>query len=298
MDSYLIVLVNYNNWLDTIECVQSLLNAEVDHSNILIIENGSKNESYNQLRNSFPDINIIPSIHNLGFSGGNNLGINYGLTKKVEYIILLNNDTMVEKNSIKLLLDGMKEYSDVSLGTGQIRCYPAKEKIWYAGGKIILWRGLALHSMFLKKVSSIKIIQPEPTEFISGCYMCIKTSHVDRLGFFNEKFFLYLEDIEYSARAINKGLKLMYFPKSIIYHKWRGETDLKYETLYYAVRNRKLLIDLAFPIIAKFYFQIIIMIKMSFWFFINKKFFIAAKKGLFDYRKGYFGQINSNESNN
>ena len=291
MNSYLIVLINYNNWQDTLECIDSLLNAGVEYSAIFVIENGSTNDSYDKLKSHLPRVNIIKTDCNLGFSRGNNLGIKDGIKKDVEYIILLNNDTIVERNSIKILIDEMNKNTDVSIGTGQIRYYPEKDKIWYAGGKLITWRGLAKHNKFSEKRNTEYSQKPLMTSFISGCYMCIRTSHIKDLGLLNEKFFLYLEDIEYSARAINKKMKLMYVSGSVIYHKWRGETKLKYQTLYYAVRNRKLLIDLAFPIRAKFYFQIAIFTKMIYWLITDGELFRAAKRGLEDYKKSYFGPI-------
>jgi GT2 family glycosyltransferase len=291
MNSYLIVLINYNNWQDTLECIDSLLNAGVEYSDIFVIENGSTNDSYNKLKSQLSELNIERTDSNLGFSGGNNLGMKYGIKKGVEYIILLNNDTIVEKNSIKILINEMNKNTEVSIGTGLIRCYPEKDKIWYAGGKLIAWRGLAKHNKFLENRGTEYSQKPSLTTFISGCYMCIRTSHLKDLGLLNEKFFLYLEDIEYSARAINKKMKLIYVPASVIYHKWRGGTKLKYQTLYYAVRNRKLLIDLVFPTIAKFYFQIVIFLKMIYWFITDRELFYAAKRGLKDYKKRYFGPI-------
>ena len=291
---FLIILLNYNNWKDTIECVESLQNSKVENSNILVVDNCSIDDSYIQLKNRIPDVTFLKTENNLGFSGGNNIGIRYGIENNAEYIILLNNDTIVNKDSIKNLINEMEKRLDITLGTGQIRYYHDKNKIWYAGGKLIPWRGLAVHLNMDKDFR--KIIHPnKPIEidFISGCFMCIRTEHIKDLGLLNDKFFIYLEDIEYSARAVNNNKKLMYVPNSIIYHKWRGETKLKYQTLYYAIRNRKLLINLVFPKYAKFYFNIVVLLKMVYWFLTDKELFKAAQKGLSDYKKKYFGQIKS-----
>ncbi|MDH3267582.1 MAG: glycosyltransferase family 2 protein [Ignavibacteria bacterium] len=289
---FLIVLVNYNNWVDTSECVDSLKNAGIEISNILIIENDSENDSFFQLQRLFPDIKILKQNQNKGFSGGNNIGISYALHHHFEYVILLNNDTLIEKDAISVLIEKMDIHKEATLGTGQIRYYPDKNKIWYAGGKLIRWRGLAIHNFENKYADEINHYKDEYVTFASGCYLCIRISDIDILGLLDEKFFLYLEDIEYSARAVRLKLKILYIPSSVIYHKCRGERQLKEQTLYYAVRNRNLLIEKSFPKIARIYFLIVINLKMIFWFFKNRKLYNAAKMGVLNYKEGIFGEIN------
>jgi GT2 family glycosyltransferase len=289
---FLIVLINYNNSNDTAECIFSLRNSGINDSNILIVENYSKDESYNQLKISFPGICILKQIQNQGFSGGNNIGISYAIKNNFEYVVLLNNDTLIEKDAISVLIEKMDIHKEATLGTGQIRYYPDKNKIWYAGGKLIRWRGLAIHKFENKYAEEINHYKDEYVTFASGCYLCIRISDIDILGLLDEKFFLYLEDIEYSARAVRLKLKILYVPSSVIYHKCRGERQLKEQTLYYAVRNRNLLIEKSFPQIARIYFFIVIKLKMIFWFFKNRKLYNAAKMGILNYKEGIFGEIN------
>jgi GT2 family glycosyltransferase len=185
----------------------------------------------------------------------------------------------------------MDRHKDAAMGTGQIRYHPQINTIWYAGGALVGWRGLAVHFSKDKDVNKIMLGgEPEYVTFISGCYLCIRTSEIKRLGLLEEKFFLYLEDIEYSSRAVKNNLKLLYVPRSIIYHKCRGERQLRNQTLYYAVRNRSLLIDLSFPSIAKTYYFLVIRIKMIYWYFTNNDFFTASRKGLKDYKNNVFGK--------
>jgi len=289
-NTFLIILVNYNNWQDTIECINSLLQNHIQLNNILVLENGSTDNSLQLLRNSFPGLKLYDTKLNLGFSGANNVGLKYAIENKFEYAILLNNDTIIELNSINILIDAMNQYQDISIGTGQIRFYPDKNKIWYAGGKLVPFRGLAVHTSLNKDVSSIKNQnRPELVTFISGCLMCIRVADLSKLGMLNEKFFLYLEDIEYCARAVRNRLKLLYVPNTVIYHKWRGERKLKTQTLYYAIRNRKLLIKLCFPKIALIYFNFILIIKMFYWLLTDKTLFNSARRGLTDYKNDIFG---------
>jgi GT2 family glycosyltransferase len=290
--NYIIILLNYNNWQDTLECVRSLEESGIDAGSILVVENSSTDDSYKCLKESLGTVTLLKTDQNLGFSGGNNFGIRHALKSNPQYIILLNNDTLVNKDSIRILVDEMNNYPEASLGTGQIRYYPETDKIWYAGGKLNKWRGLAVHLHENEYAGNLPVSnEPSFVSFISGCYLCIRTSMMGKTGLLNEKFFLYHEDIEFSARAVRNGLKLLYVPASVIYHKCRGERKLRERTLYYAVRNRNLLIDMCFPFVAKIYFFFVIRAKMLIWFFRDKELFHAAQVGLKDYKKDVFGQV-------
>jgi|WetSurMetagenome_2_1015567.scaffolds.fasta_scaffold01540_8 GT2 family glycosyltransferase len=289
--NFLIILLNHNNWLDTVECIQSLNKSNVSDSNILIIENCSIDNSVDKLKEFVPAVKIIQNKKNLGFTGGNNVGIKYALENNFEYSIVLNNDTIIEsKDAIRTLIEKMDKNSQVTLSTGRILYYPDKHKIWYDGGKLNKWRGLANHFNFRKNINKINLIHSEKyIDFISGCFMCIRLKDLSKLGYMDENFFLYLDDIEYSARAVRKNLKLMFFPQVVIYHKARGEEKHTPKMVYYSMRNRKLLINLHFGLIAKIYFEAVIIIKRILWFFINRKFYRILQDAIKDYKKKYFG---------
>lgn len=289
---YLIILLNYNNWQDTIECVNSLLKNSVNHGNILIIENNSTDDSREKLSQMVPDVKVVKSDKNLGFTGGNNVGIKYAFENDFAYAIVLNNDTIVEaEDSIKNLVDGMDRNPDFTLGTGRIFYYPEKDKIWYDGGSVIKWRASEQHFNFRKKMSEVKLNDDlRQIDFISGCYMCIRLSDLPKLGYMDEKFFIYLDDLEYSSRASSYGLKMLYMPRSVIYHKARGEGKHTPKLIYYSIRNRRLLINLHFGIITKYYFEIVLIVKRFIWFFKNRKYFKILNQAIKDYSRNYLGQ--------
>ncbi len=293
---FLIIIVNYKNWQDTLECIQSLINNNISIEQVLVIENFSCNDSFNRIKSVFKDINILKTEKNLGFTGGNNLGIKHALENNFEYAILLNNDTIVKNsNSINRLIKNMNENQDTSLGTGRIFYYPQKDIIWYDGGKLVYWRGLAIHYNYRKDAKNLSLNnQTKEVSFISGCYMCIRLKDFPKLGLLNENFFLYLDDIEYSARAIKKNLKLKYFPGSVIYHKANGENNRSSSMVYYSIRNRRLLIELHFGIIAKIYFEIVLIIKRTFWFLTGNKYYHILTTAIDNYNTKYFGQAPEN----
>ena len=293
--SFLIIIINYNNWKDTIDCIKSLMNVGVNSSNILLIENASTNDSFERLKAELTEINIIRTDKNLGFTGANNLGILYAVEHNNDYAILLNNDTIIENNSINILVNEMETNSEVSIGTGRIFYYPDKDIIWYNGGKLVYWRGLAIHYDYGKKISTenLKNISTN-INFISGCYMCIRLRDYEKLGLLNEKFFLYLDDVEYSVRAVKNNIKMKYFPNSVIYHKANGEKNLTSGMVYYSIRNRRLLINLHFGIVAKIYFEVVLIIKRSFWFLTGNKYYSILVTAIDNYNNKYFGQAPEN----
>lgn len=297
-EKYLIVIVNYVNWKYTSECVQSLIEADVQLDNILIIDNASPNDSVHHLSSLHPEIQLVQNSKNIGFAAANNIGIKTALKKNLDYIIFLNNDTFVDNKAIINLLQEMENNPDVSMGTGRIFFYPSTTKLWYDGGKLINWRGLAIHFNYQKDISDI--LDNKETRFvnfISGCFMCIRLSHIKILGLWEERFFLYLEDIEYCARARTRNLKMIYAPKSIIYHKVGERKNYTGKLIYYSIRNRLLLIKLAFPPIAKLYFFTVIFLKGVYWYIFNRKRFSYLKQALIDYNNNYYLEFVEDNNN-
>jgi len=290
--NYLIILLNYNNSDDTIECINSLKTSNVEDKNILVIENFSADDSYEKLSAEFPYIKILKMDRNLGFTGGNNVGIRYALDNSYDYAILLNNDTIVEsKDTFPMLINEMDKNVKATLGTGRIYHFPQKDLIWYDGGRLVRYRGTGVHFNSGLDKNSINLNNKvREIDFVSGCYMCIRLGDLGKLGYLDEKIFIYMDDTEYSARAVKKNLKLIYIPEADIYHKARGEGQRNPRMIYYSIKNRKFLIDKHFGATAKIYFGIVLILKRVIWFLYNKKYYIILKNAVKDYKRNYFGQ--------
>ena len=286
-----ILILNYNKWQDTIECIASLRENNYNNYEILIVENGSTNDSFNILSEKLNDVEIVRIKENAGYTGGINYGLEVLLKRKSDYVLLLNNDTLVGKDFLLLLVESMERNKNAAAACSTILTNHNRKEIWYASGKVIKWRGLAVHTDKGKTFDINKYPSIVKTEFITGCLMLLRTEYLPRIGLENDKIFLNLDDIEYSIRIRKKGYDLLYVPASIIYHKVLGEKENPYK-VYYTVRNRLLLIRIAFSgfykIIAYLYFLSIIFFKLIIWRFTKKDFFVAAKLGLIDYLKKNF----------
>lgn len=286
-----IVVLNYNRPQDTIECVRSLRAVSYPSFNILVVDNGSTDGSVHKLKEVLKAAEIARSEKNLGYTGGINFGFLEARRKNPNYVLVMNNDTIAEPEFLDHLVEAMESNQKAAAACGTIYCFHEKRKVWYAGGRLIPWRGLAVHE------NKDAIIDPQAlngarnVSFVTGCMVIFRTTIFDSIGMEDERFFMYLDDIELSHRIQGKGFDLLYVPKSIIYHKVLGEKESPFK-VYYSVRNRLLLISTCTQgfvnLVAKLYFLTVITFKLIVWRLLRPEFFKAASWGLKDYFDGRF----------
>lgn len=281
-----IVILNYMRADDTIECVESILNNDYKNYHLILVDNYSRDDSVVKLKKRFPETDIFTTGENLGYTGGINFGIRKARSLKPEYILLLNNDTIVEKTFLTELVNSMETFPEAAAAGGLILAEHDRRTVWYAGGRLVPWRGLAVHNHKGKNYEDLQLKSIHPVSFITGCMIMFRSGKLDEAGSQDERFFMYLDDIEYSARMQNKGFRLLFNPNSKIYHKVLNETENPFK-LYYSVRNRLLLISLSWKGLtrrsASIYFLTVILAKLIWWRFTNRSFYLAGHRGLSDY---------------
>lgn len=287
-----IIILNYNRPQDTIECINSILEINYSTYRIILIDNCSTDDSLEIFQRNLEKVEIYSTQENIGYTGGINFGLKIAEKTFSDYILLLNNDTIVNKNFLNALVSPMEQDESVAAACGTILCEHSRNQIWYAGGEMIEWRGLAIHSGKKSQFQNKNTEPPVYTTFITGCMILLRSKYLNKIGYEDERFFMYLDDIELSSRIQRKGFKLFYVPNSIIYHKVLNESESPFK-LYYSVRNRLLLISLISSGIKKYiatgYFLTVIIIKSIFWKFYKPNFYKAAKYGLEDYfSKNFF----------
>lgn len=234
-----IVILNWNNAPDTIECLESLLNSNYWPFILLVVDNGSKNGSVNKIRDRYPEIKIIELESNLGYAEGNNVGIQYALESGAEYVMVLNNDTLVEPT----MLHELVRFADTNQNIGMIGpkmfcVYP--ENTLYAAGSFINWyRGETIHrGMFQPEVKSPKPQGPEPVDFIVGCGVLVSRRFVEKVGMMNTEYFLNFEDVEWGVRAWQNGFEVWFTPYAIMWHKVSATLGMASPAnTYYMTRN-------------------------------------------------------------
>jgi len=210
------VTVNWNRSQETLTCIESLLRQTPSIPEIIVVDNGSTDESVEILQNNAYPFELITSKENLGFSQGYNLGIKHALSQGADVVLIINNDTTLAPNALSILSNHMNN------GIGAIApliFYDAEpEKIWAAGGKInpLL---LEKRDTFAGKSINADLSSIVEQDFIPACILLIPSTTFQIVGFFDEKFYLYYEDIDFSYRMKKAGLKMLIITSAHAWHK-------------------------------------------------------------------------------
>jgi GT2 family glycosyltransferase len=285
------VILNFDRSDDTVACVRSLQEATYDRLRILVVDNASPDGAEDRLRRELPGVEVRGTGRNLGYTGGINAGFRFALERPADYLLALNPDTEVDPGFLEPLVDAMEADPGAAIAGGTIYAHHDRERVWYAGGRLVPWRGLAVH-LHKGEIRPVRALgEPRPVTFVTGCLALHRVSLLPGIGEQDERFFLYLDDVELSARVLRRGYHLLYVPRAVVYHRVLGELESGLK-LYYSVRNRLLLIDTAFagPVrrVARLYFLAAIGSKLAVWSLTRRPFFEAARAGLEDYRRGVF----------
>jgi GT2 family glycosyltransferase len=257
MKKVFISLINFNGSKNTRECLESIdnLNLTGIDLNVIVIDNGSKEKL--DLKEDFlkhASLKLILNTENLGFSEGHNLGIKYALANNADYIVLLNNDTVLDRNLVYELINAFAK--DAKIGIVSPKIYFAngfefhkdrykKEElgkiIWYAGG-VMDWNNVIGKHIGVDEVDNGQYDLEKEIDFSSGCAMAIKREVLEKVGQLDERYFLYYEDNDYSQRIKKLGYKIVYVPKAFLWHENAGSAGGSGSSLqdYYITRNRLL----------------------------------------------------------
>lgn len=224
MDKVCIVILNYNNCEDTIECVQSLRSAiNSEKYKIVIVDNASTNDSVSKLNNILSPIEIIVSSENRGYAHGNNIGIKYAEQAGYEYICILNNDTIIDVDFIETCKNELKNSAQVAFVSPALVEYKDNNLIQSTGGDIFINKGIVT----LKNHGARRIELPPKIEsdYIGGACIMFRTSILKNIGYIPENYFLFFEETEWCYKAQKMGYKNICLTDSYIYHK--GSVSIK-----------------------------------------------------------------------
>ncbi|MFH2085960.1 MAG: glycosyltransferase family 2 protein [bacterium] len=240
-----VVLINYKVARDTITCVKSIEKCK-DQPHIIVVDNGSTEGVIQELREACPGLDIIIAGANIGFSAGNNLGIQKALKLGAQVVYILNNDTLVDPNLFfrafryvagKNRITGGKiyyakgyEYHSEQKGRGDI--------LWYAGGYFDWTSVIAVH-YGVDEIDKGQHDKTLPVGFITGCFIAVPRQVFKKIGLLDEPFFLYLEDTDFCLHAKKMSIEVMYNPNLIVYHCNSSATVAGSPLVdYYITRNR------------------------------------------------------------
>jgi GT2 family glycosyltransferase len=251
-----IIVLNWKQPKLTIDTIESLLKIKsvgFDYQ-IVLVDNGSTDDSLPTLIQKYqtnPKIKILSLLQNLGYAGGNNFGIDYALKNNFDYVLLINNDVLVDPEFLQNLVKATKK-DPISILGPKIYFAPGFEYhkdrykkneigrvIWSAGG-VIDWNNVYASNIGIDEVDNGQFDNSNlKADFISGCCILVNTEIFRKIGKLDDDFFMYLEDVDFCQRAKKHGFSLNYVPKSIIWHVNSGSSQAGGDLQnYFLTRNR------------------------------------------------------------
>jgi GT2 family glycosyltransferase len=236
-----IIILNWNGGEDTLACLNSLSRLDYPARRVLLVDNGSGDDSLAQVRARFADVTVIENGRNLGYAGGNNVGLRWALAQKLDYALLLNNDTEVAPDALQRLVAAAEAAPGCGAAGPTIYYWASPERIWSAGGQVDRRKGTT-RMLHLNEAEAGQLGQnPQRTDFVTGCALLIKRAALERTGLLDERFFAYYEEAEWCVRAARAGFGTWQVPAAHIWHKIPLDArDSSPRVHYYMTRNRLL----------------------------------------------------------
>jgi len=252
-----IIVLNWNRSDDTIACLDSLNKITISDykMKVVLVDNGSSDDSVQRLKKynaGNMNIKLIEKTDNLGFAAGNNVGIKYALKNNADYVFILNNDTLVDKDIVNKLLKAADRYKDAGIFTPKIyfargfefhKKYKKNELgkiIWSAGGEID-WNNVYGKNAGVDEVDNGQFGKDRETDFATGAAMFVRSKVFIKYRLFDERYFMYFEDVDLCFRYKRSGGKIIYVGSAILWHKVAQSSGIGSDLNdYYITRNRLL----------------------------------------------------------
>ena len=233
-----IILLTWNRWEDTDACLQSLLPVVNEHIRVLVVDNGSTDGTPEKIRRKFPQFEVHENGNNLGFPAGNNVGIRCALAAGADYVILLNNDTVVDRGFAEELVAAARRNPSAGMINSLIFFHDRPSVIWFAGGGISTWTGRSRHAGYLQSDKG-QFAGDVPIGRPCACSLLVTRRFLETVGLMREGLFLYGEEIDWMLRARRLGFRCILATRSKVWHKVSSSTKASPHpvSLYYSTRN-------------------------------------------------------------
>lgn len=206
-----VVILNWNRWPDTVACLESLRRLDGPAPHVIVVDNGSHDRSAEHIRSAFPSATVIEAGRNLGFAGGSNLGIRQALGGTARFVWLLNNDTVVAPDALVAMTDVMEGSDEVGIVGSVVRRFAPLDSVEAWGGGTV--------NAYLATTRRVTMPGKGRLDYVAGTSMLIRREVFEDVGILDEDFFFYMEDVDFSCRAVACGWRLAVAPKGIVFHK-------------------------------------------------------------------------------
>jgi GT2 family glycosyltransferase len=233
------VVLSWNGREDTLRCLDSLKRVSDPPVRVVCVDNGSSDGSVEAIRERHPDVRLIESDANLGFSGGNNVGIRWALQEGAEWVVLVNNDALVAGDAFAGFAAVAAEHPRAGVLAGKLYFAEPPDRIWFAGQRYLAWLGYSGRARGLGRRDSERYRRVISTDRAAGALMAVSRPAIERAGLLDEELFAYAEDVDWSLRVREAGFEVLFAPGARAWHRVAGSTGGTESThnLYYGTRN-------------------------------------------------------------
>ena len=232
------VVLSWNGRDDTLACLQSL--SEVAALTVICVDNGSTDGSIEAIRRDHPSVQLIENGANLGFSGGNNVGIRAALDAGAEWVVLINNDATVAPDFVEAFQVAAGAWPLAGALCGKVLFADEPERIWFAGQRFSSLTGYSGRPRGYGKPDGPEFGEVVPIERAVGAFMAVSSRALAEVGLLDDRLFAYVEDVDWSLRIRAAGFELLFVPGARAWHRVSASTggeSVSTHTLYYGVRN-------------------------------------------------------------
>ena len=233
-----IIVLNWNGQADTLQCLGSLQKLDYPNFEILVVDNGSTDGSEEAICSSFPSVRVVQTGENLGYAGGNNVGIRFALEHGADYVWLLNNDTTVDPKSLTALIETAQADPQIAFTGSKIYFYDKPNMIWCVGGTIDLAEGGRTDHPGMGQEDTGQFDTVADVGYVSGCSLLASRSAIKAIDLMPEEYFLYFEETDWNVAAQRSGFRTVQAATSHVWHKYAEVGEYKDRFIYYSFRNR------------------------------------------------------------
>ena len=250
--SIYVVVLNCNNYTDTRECIESIRQSLYPIDRIILVDNGSRDNSIEKLEENYRQsskLEIIRNRINEGFARGVNVGIRRALDDGAEYILLVNNDAIIDMECVTKLCKIAERSDDVGIVGPRIFYFTDNERIWQGGGYFSKLKSGIISPEKNRLAKQCADVKEREVAFLSGCVMLVRRMVFERIGLFNEDLFIYEEDVEFCLRARTAGFRISYVPSARAWHKINNIVKDRTSSfvLYHLARSHLIMLRKSFP---------------------------------------------------
>jgi hypothetical protein len=233
-----VIIPNWNGIDHIFGCLRSLQKVDYSNFDVIVVDNNSEDGSPEAIADSFPNVQIMRNSQNLGFAEGCNMGIRQAMKSGSAYVWLLNNDTLVDRQSLTFLVRAAEKDSSIGMAGSKIYCCDDPHIIYSAGMLISWFRGEA-YSIGWHQHDTGQLNKCCDVEGLEGSSLLIKRRVCEEVGLMDKDYFLYAEEVDWCVRTRQKGFRCTFVPESIVFHKGGASPGERFSPVfsYYSTRN-------------------------------------------------------------